>query len=240
MPDLLTEVHWLLENSGCRFVLCGSSGRRLRRAGVTNLAGRLRAARMTPLTFAELPHFDLRTRLQYGCLPPIVVSATTVAEYFQILEDTLLGFFLDPLRRTTKRGPILTRKFYLFDANALLLRQVAPGTPECGKSFEQLLVLETFASMFYDRGIEELAFWRSAAGYEVDLVIDRHTAVEFKSGRAHAADCAGLLALAQELKLRQRWIVCTETHPRRLDNGIEVLPWQRYLERLSELRRRRA
>ncbi len=118
------------------------------------------------------------------------VSAKTMAEYFQILEDTLLGFFLEPYRRTRKRRPILTRKSYLFDcgvANVLLRRQVAPGTPEYGKSFEQFVVLETFAAMFYDRRIEELAFWRSASGYEVDLLIDRHTAIGVKSGRARPA-----------------------------------------------------
>ena len=120
-------------------------------------------------------------------------------------------------------------------ANALLRRRITPGTPEYGKSFEQFIVLETFAAMFYDRRIEKLAVWRSASGYEVDLLIDRHTAVEVKSGRVHPTDCAGLLALSEDLKLKNRWIVCTETHARRLDNGIEVIPWRTYLERLSSL-----
>ena len=76
-------------------------------------------------------------------------------------------------------------------------------------------MLETFAAVFSDHRIEELAFWRSASGYEVDLLIDRHTAVEVKSGRVHPVDRAGLLALS--------------------DNGIEVLPWRTYIERLKTL-----
>ncbi len=167
------------------------------------------------------------------------VSAKTVAEYFQVLEDTLIGFFLNPYTRTRKRLPILARKFYFFDCgvpNVLLQRKPSARTPEFGKSFEQLLVLESFASLFYDRKIENLSFWRSASGYEVDLLIDDHTAVEFKSGTVHAQDCAGLAALAQEMKLKNRWIVSTETHPRLLGCGIEVIPWRSYPERLASLR----
>ncbi len=298
VPDLMSEAHWLLENTGVRLVLCGSSARRLRREGVTNLAGRLRSARMMPLTAVEIPDFDLHTRLQYGCLPPIVLSDTpaedlrdycgeylreevqseglvrtipafsrfletaalsnaelvsyapiardcgvspkTVAGYFQILLDTLLGYTLEPYTRTRKRRPILSPKFYFFDCglpNTLLGRRISPRTPEFGKSFEQFLVLETLATMHYERHIESLAYWRSASGYEVDLIIDGHTAVEFKSGKVHDVDCAGLLALEEETKLKNRWIVSTESHPRILTKGIEVLPWKIYLERLVGLSR---
>jgi predicted AAA+ superfamily ATPase len=296
IPDLLSEAHWLLENSSVQLVLCGSSARKLRRHGVTNLAGRLKSSWLLPLTVAEMPEFDLDTRLQFGCLPPIVLSDTprddlrdycgeylreevqseglvrnipsfsrflemaalgnaelisyasiardcgvspkTVAAYFQILEDTLLGFSLAPFTRSRKRRPILTSKFYFFDCgipNSLLGRHVMPRTPEYGKSFEQFLVLETFAAMQYERRIEHLAFWRSASGYEVDLVIDGHTAVEFKSGPVHSPDCAGLLALAEEVKLKNMWIVSTESHARTLANNVEILPWRTYIERLSRL-----
>ena len=296
IPDLLNEVHWLLENTRARFVLCGSSARKLRRQGVTNLAGRLKSARMLPLTVAELPGFDLAARLQYGCLPPIVqsntpgddlrdycgeylgeevqseglvrsipsfskflefaalsnaelvsyapiardcgVSPKTVAGYFQILEDTLLGFFLMPFTRTRKRRSILSPKFYFFDCglpNSLLGRRVSPRTPEFGKSFEQFLVLETIAAMYYERRINGLSYWRSASGYEVDLLIDTHTALEFKSGNVHEQDCAGLLALSEEMRLKNKWIVSTESQVRTLANGIEVVPWKTYVERLSAL-----
>ena len=295
-PVLMSEVHWLLENSPVRFILCGSSARKLRREGVTNLAGRLKNARMMPLTVAEMPRFDLGARLQYGCLPPVVLSDTprddlrdycgeylreevlseglvrtipafsrfleiaalsnaelvsyaaiardcgvspkTVGGYFQILEDTLLGFSLAPFTRTRKRRAILSSKFYFFDCglpNSLLGRHVSPRTPEFGKSFEQFLVLETLAAMYYERKIESLSYWRSASGFEVDLLIDGHTAVEFKSGTVHEQDCLGLLALGEEIKLRNKWIVSTEARTRTLSKGLEVLPWQVYVERLSGL-----
>ena len=64
VPTLLDEVHRLIEKRGLRFVLCGSSTRKLKRSGVNLLAGR-----------AELVR-------------------TTVQNYFEILVDTLLGYWL--------------------------------------------------------------------------------------------------------------------------------------------------
>lgn len=70
LPDLLNEVHRLIEARRLRFALTGSSARKLRRRGVNLLAGRALTRFMHPLTVAELGRdFDLRRALQYGCLP---------------------------------------------------------------------------------------------------------------------------------------------------------------------------
>jgi uncharacterized protein len=70
LPDLLNEVHRLIEARRLRFVLTGSSARKLRHRGVNLLAGRALTRFMHPLTATELgPDFDLRRALQYGGLP---------------------------------------------------------------------------------------------------------------------------------------------------------------------------
>ena len=70
LPDLLNEVHRLIEARRLRFVLTGSSARKLRSKGVNLLAGRAVTRFMHPLTVTELGQdFDLRRALQYGCLP---------------------------------------------------------------------------------------------------------------------------------------------------------------------------
>ncbi|MBI4594521.1 MAG: ATP-binding protein [Candidatus Rokubacteria bacterium] len=70
LPDLLNEVHRLIEARRLRFVLTGSSARKLRRRGVNLLAGRALTRFMHPLTAGELGgDFDLRRALRYGCLP---------------------------------------------------------------------------------------------------------------------------------------------------------------------------
>lgn len=71
-PELLNEVHRLIERRGTVFALTGSSARKLRRSGVNLLAGRALTYRMYPLTAAELGSaFELQTSLQFGHLPAI-------------------------------------------------------------------------------------------------------------------------------------------------------------------------
>ncbi|MEI8026477.1 MAG: AAA family ATPase [Pseudomonadota bacterium] len=297
IPELSHEVHWLIENTNLRFILSGSSARKLRKQGVTNLAGRLRTERMFPLTWQECPSdVTLMRLLQYGALPPILfsdepeldlkdycgeylreevhaegfvrnlqaftrflelaafsnaeiisytatardcgVSAKTVAEYYQILEDTLLGYFLEPFTKTKKCRAIQTKKFYYFDCgvtNCLLDRKLSEKTAEFGKSFEQFIVLETLAAASYNKNISRVNFWRSANGHEVDLLLNENTAVEIKSRGAHISDAAGILALEEDIPLKNKWIVTTESSSRQLANGIEVLTWKDYLQRLSAI-----
>lgn len=72
IPDLLNEVHRLIEASSIRFILTGSSARKLRKQGVNLLAGRALTYYMYPLTADELgQQFNLQNSLLYGHLPSI-------------------------------------------------------------------------------------------------------------------------------------------------------------------------
>lgn len=75
IPELLNEVHRLIENKGHRFVLTGSSARKLRRKGVNLLAGRALTYTMHPLTAVELgKDFSLAHSLRFGQLPSVYVE----------------------------------------------------------------------------------------------------------------------------------------------------------------------
>jgi uncharacterized protein len=75
LPELLNEIHRLIESRGVRFLLTGSSARRLRAGGVNLLGGRARVKHLHPLTSAELgPRFDLRRAVARGLLPSIYFS----------------------------------------------------------------------------------------------------------------------------------------------------------------------
>ncbi len=70
VPELLNEVHRLIESRRLRFALTGSSARKLRGRGVNLLAGRAVTRHMHALTALELgKEFDLKRALRYGCLP---------------------------------------------------------------------------------------------------------------------------------------------------------------------------
>jgi predicted AAA+ superfamily ATPase len=80
------------------------------------------------------------------------VSAKVVRNYFQILEDTLLGFRIQPWRKVRNRRLIETEKFYLFDVgvtNYLARRTPRIGTPEFGNSFENYILMELKAYQAY-------------------------------------------------------------------------------------------
>ncbi len=75
LPDLLNEVHRLIEDRGIRFLLTGSSARRLRHGGVNLLGGRARTRYLHPLTRAELGvHFDLARAVERGTIPSVYFS----------------------------------------------------------------------------------------------------------------------------------------------------------------------
>lgn len=70
VPPLLDEVHWLIENHGYRFALCGSSARKLKRGHANLLGGRAIRRELFGLTALELgTHFDLETILNRGFIP---------------------------------------------------------------------------------------------------------------------------------------------------------------------------
>ena len=114
------------------------------------------------------------------------VSANTVAGYFDILEDTLLGFRVPAYTKVAKRRLVQAPRFYYFDvgvANHLLhRRELVRGTAEYGHSFEHLVIQELRAYLAYRESSERLSYWRTYTGVEVDAVIgDARVAIEIKS-----------------------------------------------------------
>ena len=88
LPGLLNEVHRFIEEKRLRFVLCGSSARKLKRADVNLLAGRALRRSMHPFVPEELgAHFDLHETLRFGLLPIVwdsTAKSETLAAYAQL------------------------------------------------------------------------------------------------------------------------------------------------------------
>jgi predicted AAA+ superfamily ATPase len=81
LPGLLNEVHRLIEERGIRFLLTGSSARKLRRGGVNLLGGRARIKHLHPFVSTELgARFDLQRALYSGLLPGIYFSTDADAD----------------------------------------------------------------------------------------------------------------------------------------------------------------
>jgi predicted AAA+ superfamily ATPase len=165
------------------------------------------------------------------------VSHKVVRTYFDILEDTYLGFRIPPWKKSKNRRLIATEKFYLFDvgvANYLARRQPKIGTPEFGKAFEHYILMELKAYQAYRNPDWPIAYWRTSTGREVDFILgDKDLALEIKgSARIHEGDIGGLQALLEDGPVKKCCLVCLEKKPRQLTKNIEAMPWPMFIERL--------
>jgi len=186
--------------------------------------------RVAALTSSELLN-DTNVARETG------VSHKVVRSYFDILEDTYLGFRVPPWTKSKTRRMILAEKFYLFDvgvANYLARRRPLAGSAEFGKSFEHYVLMELRAYQAYREPELPIAFWRTSAGQEVDFLVGaKELALEIKgSARVHEGDLRSLLALLEDGSVKHCIVVCLEREPRWIHKKIQVLPWRRFLERL--------
>lgn len=166
------------------------------------------------------------------------VSGKTVREYYQILEETLLGFTLWPWRKVKTRKLIETAKFYLFDLGVIRylkgLDAISLRTPEFGNSFETFLINEVRAYLSYQQSSKKLSYWKTTSGLEVDLVVGQmDVALEFKStDKVHNEHFGGLKAIIEEHHPKHAILVCMDKNSRKLENGIRILYFEQFLSEL--------
>jgi predicted AAA+ superfamily ATPase len=291
VPALLDEVHWCLENTKTRFLLCGSSARKLKRGAANLLGGRAWRFELFPLTSSEIQEMDLDRALNHGLIPrhyletnparsltayisdyineeiqaealtrnipafarfldavasshgelinysnisrDCGVSSKTVREYFQILQDTLLGYSLPPWSGGGRRRLIETAKFYLFDVGVVRALKgmplIQPKTDEYGRAFEHFMIGEVRAFLAYGEKQLPLHFWRTSTGLEVDLIAGHFdAAIEFKAvENVKSQHLRGLKALMEDQAVKKAFLVCLEAEPRKIGE-ILVLPWREF------------
>ncbi len=296
LPSILDEVHRLIEKRSWKFLLTGSSSRKLKRGGANLLAGRAWSAYLYPLTFHEIGprNFNLNRYLLYGGLPFVHLSPdpeeeliayrsnylkeeiqaealvkkipqfsrfleasalcsgdilnftklggdygiapSTVREYYSILEETFLGFFLEPWIKSKKRKAISKAKFYFFDPGVLHslieTKSLSPHSSLFGKSFEHWIIHEIRAYLHYHRIFKKMGYWQSTNRQEVDLTIGEDTALAIKSTqRASPKHLRGLKALREEQIFKQFFLVTCDPDNILQDN-IHCLHWSEFLRRL--------
>jgi len=165
------------------------------------------------------------------------VPARTVREFYQVLQDTLVGELLPVFSPSNpKRKPASHAKFYFFDvgvANALIgITELVPGTELYGRAFEQLVFCELRAYLHYHDDDRVLSYWRTRRGNEVDFVVGDEAAIEVKAtSRVSDGNLQGLSLLAEERPLKRQILVCTEGAPRRVGE-IDILPAARFFSML--------
>ncbi len=304
VPSLLDVVHHLIEKTNRKFILTGSSARKLKRGSANLLAGRALAQFLFPLTSFELGEdFDLKKALSYGTLPKVWASSSersqrkfletyaliylkeevqleqivrvidpfrkflfvaaqvngkplnfdaiardvgvdgkTVKNYFQILEDTLLGFFLEAFDTSVRKRLRKAPKFFFFDVGVAraLARQLtvplSPGSYAWGDAFEHFLLTEMKRLSAYSGNQFEFSYIRSERDVEIDVICERpgqtQLMIEIKSTtKITAEDTKSLSTLGREISPKAELVVFSNDPIEQKLGGVLCLPWQEGLAR---------
>ena len=293
--QLLDEVQRLIQAKNYRFLLTGSSARKLKKGQSNLLAGRAWQAHLFPLSWVEIEKFDLIKYLNRGGLPMVYeshqyeeelsayvslylreeiqnealtrniqafyefldlialsnageinyesfssdlqVSPSTLKNYIEILNDTLLGFFLPGWTKTKKRKALSRSKYYLFDigvTNTLCQRGVIKKNSELfGKAFEHFIILEMRAYLSYLRKNLSMSYWRSSSHFEVDLIVGDKVAIEIKSqSLVQDKHLKGLRKLKEEQLIEKYIVVSLDEEERITKDKIHIMPWEVFLNKL--------
>lgn len=163
------------------------------------------------------------------------VEPRTAQRYFEVLVDTLVGFFLPSYSRSVRQRQASHPKFYFFDpgvvraAQQTLDSRMVQGTYEFGKFFEHLVILEAIrANDYAERGFQ-FSYFRSTDGAEVDLVASKGQRttllMEIKSAEnPDISEIRKLARIASSIPDAIPYILCQTKQPS-LVEGVHVLPW---------------
>lgn len=296
VPALLDVVQAAIDGKRARFILTGSSARKLRRGGVNLLPGRVVVLRLDPLNLQEIAPPALERVLCDGSLPgiwqvadardretdlrsyvetyieeevraealvrnvgsfarflelaglesgnlvsfraiaqDIGVSHTTIAAFYEILEDCLVAERVDPLTRSKTRKK-LTRssRYVIFDMGVRRLcaregRRVSKV--RFGQLFEQFIGLELIRLARLQGTRTSVLFWRDPDGPEVDWIVDRggtYVPVEVKwTDVPGGRDIRHLeIFLAEYSNAPRGFVVCRAPRRSRITDRIDAVPWQ--------------
>jgi predicted AAA+ superfamily ATPase len=302
LPKLLDVTHELIETTSKKFILTGSSARKLKHGGANLLAGRAFVYHLHPFSYLEVsPPGNLRNYLRWGMLPKISeytadekkqlyleaytntylkeeiwaeqfireldpfrkflevaaqsngkiinfsniardvgVSDNTIQKYFSILEDTLLGFFLEAFQHSFRKRLSKTPKFYFFDTGvvrALTSQLSVPlmqSTSQYGEVFKHFIILQCKQLASYYHREYRFSYLKTKDDAEIDLIVERPGLpllfIEIKStDHVQSAHLTTFKKLALDFETCEAICFSCDPYPKQID-GIKVLPWMQGIQ----------
>jgi len=299
IPLIMDVVQDLIDRHIARFILTGSSARKLKHGlNVNLLPGRVVLYHLDPLSLSELPEqfINLEQLLTYGSLPGILavdsvqdreldlktyvhtyldqevraealvrnmgsftqflflaasesgnlinfsqlsqtigVAHTTIASYYQILEDCLIAEKIEPIPEGKIRKRLSKAPKYLFFDLGVRRQSAEEGISLpisiLSHLFEQFVGLELIRHTRLKANLTKICYWRSHDGPEVDFVIqenNQYTPIEVKwTDRPTAKDFQHLKTFLEEYPdSEMAYLICRTPKPLLFEKKIMALPWQ--------------
>ena len=168
------------------------------------------------------------------------VADQTIQKYFSLLEDTLLGFFLEPFQHSFRKRLSKTPKFYFFDLGvvraltAQLNVSLVPSTSYFGELFEHFIILQCIQLASYYHRDYRFSYLKTKDDAEIDLIVERPGLpllfIEIKSAnQVRTEQLKTIKKMAEDFGDCEAICLSCDTYAKNLD-GIKVLPWHQGLQ----------
>ena len=166
----------------------------------------------------------------------IGVDTNTVQNYYSILEETLVGFYLNPYHTSIRKSQRLSPKFYLFDTGVcralkgVLNIPLLSQTYEFGEAFEHLIILEIIKLAEYNRRNWKYFYLLTKDRAEIDLIIDRPgettLCIEIKSSdTVTESDIRNLIRLGADIPKSKLYCFSRDPIKKQIQN-VSCMKWQ--------------
>ncbi len=174
------------------------------------------------------------------------VEEKSVARYYQILDDTLIGFFLEPYHHSIRKRQSQKAKFYFFDCgvtralqNTLPL-ELSEQTIAFGDLFEQFIILEFIRLNDYYETRYKFSYLLTKDGVEIDLIVERPgkaaALVEIKSTSTNREeDMVNLKSISNEFKKADCYVLNNSTMSTEI-LGVRFVNWKVGIQEIFKMK----
>ncbi len=163
------------------------------------------------------------------------VDSTTVQNYFSILEDTLIGFYLPSYSKSIRKRQREAPKFYLFDPGIVralsknLDVKLKPGNYAYGDAFEHFVILEIFKLISYCKKRWDISYLRTKDDAEIDLIIEvsqgKTICIEIKSSdNIRENDLAKFIEISKDVPRSKSYCFSNDLGPKNFSH-VQCLHW---------------
>jgi predicted AAA+ superfamily ATPase len=171
------------------------------------------------------------------------LTTPTIQSYFEILEDTLVAFRLDPFHESIRKRQRAAPKYYFFDLGVTralaggLRSEITPHNYSFGKAFEHFILCEILRLSAYSANDWRFSYLRTKDDLEIDVIIERpgrpRALIEIKSSDSVREEhLKPLHSLGAKINNSECFCLCLESRAR-LVGSVKVLPWREGLVELG-------
>lgn len=173
------------------------------------------------------------------------VDDKTIKEYFYILEDTMIGFFLEPFHNSFRKRLVEKPKFYFFDPGVVrslsrrLSVPLSAQTAAYGEAFEHFVILELIRLASYFQPDYRFSFIRTSGDVEVDLVVERPgkqlLCIEIKSSNSvNEGDMNSFKRLTADIPDCEAIVLSQDRFIKKFDH-VTCYPWKQGIAKCFDL-----